>query len=219
MKRVLLTFCILAGMLFALTVDARQVRVRGYRKKDGTYVSPHVRNVGGRSKSSSSYRTRSSSSNSYRTRSRSSHASSYGTHSYNTSVPSWQPPETQDNGTFPSGVKEQEGSKQDEVFLSEEMAKNGNAIDEEKKREEVEKKRQEAARRKQEAIKQQQEAARQYREEAEMGNVKAQFKLAWCYEKGVGVKKDMEAAVRWYRKAAAQGDVAAQTALVRLGKR
>ena len=78
---------------------------------------------------------------------------------------------------------------------------------------------QEVARRKQEAIQQQQEAAKQYREEAEMGNVKAQFKLAWCYEKGVGVKKDIEAAVRWYRKAAAQGDSAAQTALVRLGKR
>ena len=209
MKRILLAFCILVGMLLTLTVDARQVRVRGYRKKDGTYVSPHVRNVGGRSKSSSSYRTRS----------RGSHASSYDTHSYNTGTSSWQPPQTQDNGTFPSGVREQEGSNQDDVFLPEEKAKIDNAIDEEAKREEVERKKQEAARRRQEAIKQQQEAAKQYREEAEMGNVKAQFKLAWCYEKGVGVKKDIEAAVRWYRKAAAQGDSAAQTALVRLGKR
>ena len=207
-KTFVLIFSCLGALLSALIVDARQVRVRGYYRKNGTYVSPHVRNVGGRSKSSSSYRTRS----------RGSHASSYDTHSYNTSVPSWQPPQTQDNGTFPSGAKGREGSKQDDVFLPEEKAKSNNAIDEEAKREEVERKKQEAARRKQEAIKQQ-EAAEQYREAAEMGNVKAQFKLAWCYEKGVGVKKDMEAAVRWYRKAAAQGDAAAQTALVRLGKR
>ena len=56
-------------------------------------------------------------------------------------------------------------------------------------------------------------------EQAEKGNVDAQYKLAYHYEKGWGVQKDIDLAVHWYRRAAAQGDSAAKTALYRLGER
>ena len=41
------TFAVLPVMLLVLAANARQVHVNGYYRKDGTYVSPHVRNVGG----------------------------------------------------------------------------------------------------------------------------------------------------------------------------
>lgn len=47
------------------------------------------------------------------------------------------------------------------------------------------------------------------RSAAELGHPHAQFDLGQRYEKGNGVKADMEEALRWYQKAAAQGDVLA----------
>ena len=59
---------LLSIMLVVSTADAKQVRVKGYYRKDGTYVSPHVRNVGGGSKSyRHSYSTPSYSTPSYST--------------------------------------------------------------------------------------------------------------------------------------------------------
>ena len=52
-KAIQLVIAILS--VLTLTVDARQVNVRGYYRKDGTYVAPHVRNVGGHSGATSSY--------------------------------------------------------------------------------------------------------------------------------------------------------------------
>ena len=205
MKKTVLLILSLVGMFLVLTVDARQVRVRGYYRKNGTYVSPHVRNVRGSSKSSSSYRY-----HSYGIC-----TSSYDDHSYSNSpyrTSGYQQRQPHDSSTSSRVVKESKRREQTRPFVSGENMGSDQHVDEEAKRTEDEKKKQESAKRQQEAVK-------QYQEAAELGNVKAQFKLAWCYEKGVGVKRDVDAAVRWYRKAAAQGDAAAQTALVRLGKR
>ncbi len=46
---------------------------------------------------------------------------------------------------------------------------------------------------------------KRFREMAERGDPRAQFNLAYCYEMGDGVKKDMEKALYWYRKAADSG--------------
>lgn len=192
-------------MVWAQTVEARQVRVKGYYRKNGTYVAPHVRNVRGSSRSSSSYK-----SHSHGIHTPSQNVYSYSNSSYRTSACQQRQP--QDSSTSPKEVKEPKRREQTGPFISGENMGNDQHVDEEAKRAEDEKKKQEAAKRQQEVVK-------RYQEEAELGNVKAQFKLAWCYEKGVGVKRDVDAAVRWYRKAAAQGDAAAQTALVRLGKR
>ena len=211
MKKTILLILTFAWVLFAQTVEARQVRVKGYYKKNGTYVAPHVRNVSGSSRSSSSSRSHSYGTRiSYGTRTYSSNVHSYSNSSYRASA--YQQSQPNDSSTFPREVKEPKRREQNGPFVSGEGIGNESPVEEEAKRKEDEKKKQEAAKRQQEAIK-------RYQEEAELGNVKAQFKLAWCYEKGVGVKRDVDAAVRWYRKAAAQGDAAAQTALVRLGKR
>ena len=220
MKKTILLIFSLAGALLAHTSEARQVRVKGYYRKNGTYVAPHVRNVGGGSKSSSSYKSHSYGTRtpSYRSKSYGTRISTYDAHSNSNSsyrtpeYQKWQPQDTQDDSTSPQEVKEPKRSERTGPFVSAQDVGSCDSADEEAKREENEKKKQEAAKRQQEVVK-------QYQEEARLGNVKSQFKLAWCYEKGVGVKKDIDAAVRWYRKAAAQGDAAAQTALVRLGKR
>ena len=47
---------ILLIVSIALSVGARQTSVKGYYRKDGTYVSPHMRNIGGGSRSSYSGR-------------------------------------------------------------------------------------------------------------------------------------------------------------------
>ena len=52
-----------------------------------------------------------------------------------------------------------------------------------------------------------------YRAAAEQGDATAQFNLALCYEKGIGVEQDAADAVKWYRAAAEQGDAAAQNNL------
>jgi len=59
---VALTFSVL---LLVLAVDARQVNVRGYYRKDGTYVASHVRNISDSPKSSFSHSTPSYTSSSY----------------------------------------------------------------------------------------------------------------------------------------------------------
>ena len=45
---------------------------------------------------------------------------------------------------------------------------------------------------------------------AEQGDVKAQYNLAFMYDKGQGVIQDYKQSVKWYRKAAEQGNVRAQ---------
>ena len=47
------------------------------------------------------------------------------------------------------------------------------------------------------------------REAAEQGYHQAQYNLAYCYEKGIGVTEDLDEAVKWYKKAANQGNVEA----------
>src|ERR1017187_2256005 len=62
-------------------------------------------------------------------------------------------------------------------------------------------------------LSQQTDVARQQFEEfkvlAEGGEAAAQYNLALCYYKGVGVAKDFSEANKWYRKAAEQGLVQA----------
>jgi len=45
-------------------------------------------------------------------------------------------------------------------------------------------------------------AAEHFGKAAELGHVKAQIRLAYLYEKGIGVEKDTRLAVQWYKKAA-----------------
>lgn len=52
-----------------------------------------------------------------------------------------------------------------------------------------------------------------YRKAAEMGHIRAQFRMGKCYEKGQGVPQDYVNAVEWYRKAAEQGYAEAQFCL------
>lgn len=52
-----------------------------------------------------------------------------------------------------------------------------------------------------------------YKEGAEKGNMLDQKMLAYCYEQGRGVPKDVVEAVKWYLKAAEQGDSDAQSSL------
>ena len=54
-KTIALVTLTLSALLLAQTVDARQVNVRGYYRKNGTYVAPHVRNISDSPRSSSSY--------------------------------------------------------------------------------------------------------------------------------------------------------------------
>lgn len=46
------------------------------------------------------------------------------------------------------------------------------------------------------------------------GNVDAQFKLGYMYEKGRGVSKDLNKAVQWYKKSSSQGFKSAQHRIV-----
>ena len=62
-------------------------------------------------------------------------------------------------------------------------------------------------------VKYSKEALRCYREAGDLGNVEALFKLGDCYEKGLGVEKDLKEAVKWYRMAAEQGYARAQSVL------
>jgi TPR repeat protein len=48
---------------------------------------------------------------------------------------------------------------------------------------------------------------------SEKGHAEAQNFLAFCYEKGDGVAKDLAQAVSWYRKSAEQGNAMAQNKL------
>jgi hypothetical protein len=54
------------------------------------------------------------------------------------------------------------------------------------------------------------EAVHEFKPLAEKGQVKAQFNLALCYHKGLGVAEDPHSAAMWYRLAAAQEDPRAQ---------
>ena len=45
---------------------------------------------------------------------------------------------------------------------------------------------------------------------AEQGHAKAQFRLGYCYDEGLGVTQDYQEAVKWYRKAVEQGNAQAQ---------
>jgi len=49
-----------------------------------------------------------------------------------------------------------------------------------------------------------------YTKSAEQGNADAQYQLGVMYQKGLGVKTDMDEALRWYRKSMAQGHASAQ---------
>lgn len=49
---------------------------------------------------------------------------------------------------------------------------------------------------------------------ADQGVAEAQYYLGFCYENGMGIKKDLEIAIQWYEKAAKQGFV---EAMYRLG--
>ncbi len=46
-KAIISTLSVLFVLLVVPSADARQTYVKGYYRKDGTYVSPHARNVGG----------------------------------------------------------------------------------------------------------------------------------------------------------------------------
>lgn len=52
-----------------------------------------------------------------------------------------------------------------------------------------------------------------YRKAAEKNYDKAQYFLGFCYENGIGVKKDPTIAMRWYEKAVAQHNIEAEKAL------
>ena len=52
-------------------------------------------------------------------------------------------------------------------------------------------------------------SVRYYRIAADLGHVKAQYKLGVCYEWGFGVEIDLRKALYWYEAAAKQGDVGA----------
>jgi uncharacterized protein len=56
-------------------------------------------------------------------------------------------------------------------------------------------------------------AVRIYQELAQAGNDRAQTRLAWSYESGRGVPRDLEQAARWFELAARQGNAEAQYAL------
>lgn len=56
-------------------------------------------------------------------------------------------------------------------------------------------------------------AAKYYRKAADRGNVAAQYNLAYLYENGLGVARDLKQAAIWYRRAALQGDAEAQNNL------
>jgi len=45
---------------------------------------------------------------------------------------------------------------------------------------------------------------------AKKGDVDAQYRLGYCYEKGIGVKINPDRAVKWYKKAVKQGYAEAQ---------
>ena len=55
-----------------------------------------------------------------------------------------------------------------------------------------------------------------YFKSAEKGNAKAQNKLGYCYERGLGVAKNLKEAIKWYRRSAEQGNISAQNNLKRL---
>ncbi|MBQ3914441.1 MAG: sel1 repeat family protein, partial [Paludibacteraceae bacterium] len=58
--------------------------------------------------------------------------------------------------------------------------------------------------------KQYEAAAEHYGKAAELGHSGGQNALGYCYEYGLGLRKDYAKAVEWYRKAAEQGDAKAQ---------
>ena len=60
---------------------------------------------------------------------------------------------------------------------------------------------------------------KRYKEAAEQGDAIAEFLVGSSYQRGSGVKKDINQAVEWYRKAARKGNKQAQDSLKRLGKK
>ena len=62
------------------------------------------------------------------------------------------------------------------------------------------------------------EAVQWYRKAAEMGLARAQCNLAWCYEHGKGVPRDLRQARELYQAAAKQGYAGAQEAADRMEK-
>lgn len=56
-------------------------------------------------------------------------------------------------------------------------------------------------------------AVQQLRDAAAAGNADAQTRLAWLYEAGRGVPRNLQTAVDWFQRAAAQGDGEAMYAL------
>lgn len=55
-----------------------------------------------------------------------------------------------------------------------------------------------------------------FEESSKSGSVLAQSALAYCYEKGIGVRKSPPEAVELYRKAAYRGNMAAYNSLKRM---
>ena len=55
-----------------------------------------------------------------------------------------------------------------------------------------------------------------YKKSAEAGFSEGQWRLGQCYEKGLGISKDISLAIFWYEKANNQGHKKAQEDLNRL---
>ena len=62
------------------------------------------------------------------------------------------------------------------------------------------------------------EAMKHYLKAVENGDIIANWNIARLYERGLGVRQDMETARLWYKKAADQGDARSQEALKHLGQ-
>jgi TPR repeat protein len=45
-----------------------------------------------------------------------------------------------------------------------------------------------------------------YRKASDKGDMRAENRIAYCYQNGYGVEKDEDTAMKWYLKAAKQGD-------------
>jgi len=64
------------------------------------------------------------------------------------------------------------------------------------------------------ACKDEVERAKLWRTAAEMGDAEAQFELACCYEKGIGVEQSETEMIKWYGESAEQGNEKAQKLLL-----
>ena len=52
-------------------------------------------------------------------------------------------------------------------------------------------------------------ALKLYQKAATLGNIEAQYNLAFMYENGKGIERDMDQAIYWYEKSARSGCIRA----------